>query len=518
MNPSASPRYRLRRLWRALRRPRGKAMNRRQRGAALLTVTIAIAVIGATTADFAYNAQVDMEAAANSRDMLRAEYMARSSVQLAQLLIVVQGSIQRALMSNAATQPLADAIVITDYASFLTQAIGGDAEARGGLGGLIGLDLGSVKGLGTPAGTSMDLNISSEEGRYFLNCGGGGQGQTQKTNLYLLLSAMVQPPRYDRLFNVPDADGVILTREDLARNLIDYTDVDMQRYEAQGGGSGGEERYDRGRDRYEGHNYFLDTMEESHLVRGFSEDVWGAFGGLFTVYGRSDCKILATAITADAWPLVAAMIAASSSDRTAVLDPNTALVAQQVSGMLKSGLPMLKQLAKSGDLKIKCEADQSKCQKLGVAPPPPPKVPPPGAPPLQGAPQGQANNASDSVSLLSDVICSQYVGQLATLGATLAPLSGTAPPQLTTALRPIPMCKGQLAQYLSDQPLGSGAAQTGTRRFFRVEASGAVQRGKTRETKVHIRAVWDAQGFNQNPLCQNHARCNTGTWVYWRID
>ena len=47
MNQSASPRSRLRRLWRALCRPRGKAMGRRQRGAALLTVTIAIAVIGA---------------------------------------------------------------------------------------------------------------------------------------------------------------------------------------------------------------------------------------------------------------------------------------------------------------------------------------------------------------------------------------------------------------------------------------------------------------------------------------
>ena len=45
---------------------------RRQRGVAILTVLMSLALLGATTADLAYNAQVEMEAAANSRDMLRA--------------------------------------------------------------------------------------------------------------------------------------------------------------------------------------------------------------------------------------------------------------------------------------------------------------------------------------------------------------------------------------------------------------------------------------------------------------
>ena len=44
---------------------------RRQRGVAILTVLMSLALLGAATADLAYNAQVEMEAAANSRDMLR---------------------------------------------------------------------------------------------------------------------------------------------------------------------------------------------------------------------------------------------------------------------------------------------------------------------------------------------------------------------------------------------------------------------------------------------------------------
>ena len=138
---------------------------------------------------------------------------------------------------------------------------------------------------------------------------------------------------------------------------------------------------------------------------------------------------------------------------------------------------------------------------------------------LRSADATMRGQAALMLGLSRDVTQRSSIATLPQMADTLASLTGgAAAPKPTVALRPIPMCKGQLAQYLSDQPLGSGAAQTGTRRFFRVEASGAVQRGKTRETRVHIRAVWDAQGFNLNPLCNNHARCNTGTWVYWRID
>src|SRR3954452_21592497 len=76
------------RWWASLQRP-----VKRQRGIALIVVAVTVAVLGAVVGDFAYNARVDLEAAANARDQLRAEYLARSGMQLARLLIKTQQSV-----------------------------------------------------------------------------------------------------------------------------------------------------------------------------------------------------------------------------------------------------------------------------------------------------------------------------------------------------------------------------------------------------------------------------------------
>jgi general secretion pathway protein K len=65
--------------WRRLQRP-VIVRKRRQAGIALIVVTVTLAVLGAVVGDFSFNARVDLEAAANARDTLRAEYLARSSL------------------------------------------------------------------------------------------------------------------------------------------------------------------------------------------------------------------------------------------------------------------------------------------------------------------------------------------------------------------------------------------------------------------------------------------------------
>lgn len=490
---------------------------RRQRGMAILTVLVSLALLGATTADLAYNAQVEMEAAANSRDMLRAEYLATSGIELAKLLIAVQGGMQNMLQSLPAE--FRDAIVITDFAGFLAQAFGGDKEARDGLGAMVGIDLGSVEGMGTPKGTSFDLAITSEEGKFPINCGGGyNPNKEAQRSLYMLLDSLVRPPRFDRLFQVPDRDGVVINREDVPTNIIDWTDVDVSRYSPVGAGSASEETYDKGRDRYEPHNQYFDTIEEMIQVRGVSEDLWAYFGDFFTVYGTQDCKVLASAMEPTAWPLLAAMIAASAVDRTAVFDPNTSFVAQQLAGMLKSGLPMLKSM--SGEL-----------NKLGSCKPDP-RCP-------NATPQTTTNKttstttktatpppASDAIETLSNVICSSAIEKLPQMAESLSSMTGmSSPPTLTTPLKPIALCPGMLARFLRDRPTAAAGAQGGSsagkspRRFFRIDATGSVQRSAQKNTQVHIRGVWDSQSMNMNPVCVNHPSCfKNGTWLYYRLD
>ncbi len=496
-----------------LRRLVRREPTRRQRGVAILVVVVTTAVIGAAAADFAYNTQVELEAAVNSRDSLRAEYMARSGLQLGQLLTAVQGSISS--MLQGLSPELASSIVVTDYAGFLAKVFGGDKESRDGLGALIGVDLGGVEGLGSPRGTSFDLNITSEEGKYVINCGGGYEtisstnSQTQRS-LYQLLYNLIRPIPYDKMFNIADRDGVVISREDLPAAVIDWSDVDAQRYNYFGGAGGSEDRYDKGRDRYEAHNSYFDTVEELLLVRGISEDFWAAFGEMFTVYRGSECKVLAGGVQPEQWPLIAGMIAAAAADKNAVYDPNTALVAQQVAGILKTGLPSLKELTKAVALPP-CKVDASQCVEPGTTGTP---TTPTGT--TTRTPTTPTATASgDAIETLSNLICSPNIAMLPQMADTLASLTGASTaPKPTVALRPIPMCKGKLAQFLSEKPPGNKSG----RRFYRIDATGTVQRSETKSTQVHIRAVWDAQRNNSNPLCTNHSICFTGTWVYFRID
>ncbi len=487
---------------------------RRQRGVAILVVLVTTAVIGAAAADFAYNTQVELEAAVNSRDSLRAEYMARSGLQLGQLLTAVQGSLSG--MLQALPPEFRDAIVITDYAGFLAKVFGGDKESREGLGALLGVDLGGVEGLGSPPGTSFDLNIASEEGKYVLNCGGGfasintANSQTQR-NLYQLLYNLVRPIYYDKMFNLADRDGVIVTREELPAAIIDWSDVDQLRYSPFGSAGGSEDRYDKGRDRYEAHNSYFDTVEELLLVRGISEDFWAAFGEMFTVYRSADCKLLASGVQPEAWPIIAAMLAASAADKNAVYDPNAAIVAQQVAGLLKTGLPTLKQAAQSLGLPA-CKVDESQCKDRS---PPTASGTTTGRPSTAKGATPPAASSGDAIETLSNLICSSSIAMLPQMADTMASLTGgAAAPKPTVALRPIPMCKGVLAQFLAEKP-PSGKSP---RRFYRIDATGTVQRSETKVTQVHVRGVWDAQSNNSNPLCTNHQVCFTGTWVYFRID
>jgi hypothetical protein len=79
-----------------------------------------------------------------------------------------------------------------------------------------------------------------------------------------------------------------------------------------------------------------------------------------------------------------------------------------------------------------------------------------------------------------------------------------------------------LSRFLRDRPpAGAAGGQGGKspRRFYRIDATGSVQRSAQKNTQVHIRGVWDSQSTNSNPVCINHPSCfKNGTWMYFRLD
>ncbi len=446
----------LRRLAARLRRP-----VRDERGVALIMVAVVIATLSAIVAEFSYNARVDLEAAANGRDLLRAEYLARAGMNLSRLLIKVQ---QTVLDPNR--KFLGD-VQIADFASIIVRGFGGDADERAGLGSLLGINAESLKGLGAGKGATFDLLMTSDDGKLNLNCGGGLNDLPRQAALYGVLSALLWPPRYDRLFQSADADGQVSTRDDVARAVLDWADVDETRFEpalngkpASSGSSAEDYRYDASRDPYRPHNHLFDTLEEVHLVRGFGEEVYGSFGELLTVYGT--CKINLGALKPESWPLVAAIIRATVKDdkRTDPLLLDEVLLAALAQRVI------------------------AQSQLLGGF-----------------------QSVSDFVKLVGDPN-----QQINTDPNGTTPATGTA-----TTTSPSSSSSSGVTGIQLDTTKVNQVVTMGPRRIYRIDATGSVERTRERKVQVHIRAVWDATHFNQNTTSSD-PNDRQGTWIYYRLD
>lgn len=451
-------------LTQRLRRPL-----RRQAGFALLIITVTVAILGAVVGEFAYNARIELEGAMNARDQLRAEYLARSGINLSRLIIKVQ---QVALDRNR--QYVGD-LQLADFAPYLMGAFGGSSDEREGLGALLGIDASNIKGLGVGKDASFEVAIGSEDGKINVNCGGGlnpGSGTpttgtqpaagspapiaSPQQALYALLTTLFYPPRYNRLFDSPDAEGQYTTRDELARAILDWGDIDEQRYEPAGGGGNVEDyHYDGHKDSYLAHNNYFDTIDEVQLVRGVGDDFWGSFGEMLTVYGG--CQVNLNAIKPEHWPISAALIrlaAANPQDPVLYDDVQVAALAQQISSyaQLAGGISSTGQFS-----------DMAK--NAGV-----PSMEPAGATGTTGA----------------------------TTAATITALPG---------LTGITLDSARLAKL----------ATVGPRQVYRLESTGTISRPGGKLVQTRISAVFDTTHINQNTT-SNDLNDRQGTWVYWRVE
>jgi len=489
---AASFRVLLRRIYVLLRRSTAllrrniEAAKRRQvspqAGFALLVVVVSVSVLGAIVGEFGYNARVEMESAANARDELRAEYLARSGINLARILIKLQGSV----IDNF--NRMGTDIQITDFAPFILKAFGGSGDDAEALTGLLGITPGSVKGLGAGKDGSFDVAMGVEDGKININCGGGLQvpilppgapqlggmgfnptqtltppgGQAPAQNLYLMLLATMMPQRYNRLFQNEGPDGQFVTREEVASAIIDWSDIDEQKFSPMGASGGNEDyHYDQLKDPYKAHNHFYDTVEEVNLVRGVGDDFWGSFGELFTVYGR--CQVNLRAVTQNNWPITAAIIRAAAADKN---DPT--LLDDTVISALSQQLAMIMMMPAT----LMSTDAIAKSIGMGAALPSMPQL-----------------NPAASAAL----------GQIMTL-----PFPGLPGVKINNAI---------LNQI----------AKVGPREVYRIDSTGSICRAgdcrndKGKKTLVHIRAVFDTMHVNGNTTSID-MNDRVGTWVYWRME
>jgi len=451
----------MKKLWRFLTIERGKgaraAPRRPQGGIALIMVMIAIAITLVITTDFGTSTNIDTLASANYRDQMRSHFLARSSLDLAELIIRLQQRIDG----------MKQKIQITDFADSVMLAFCGSPEE---IQGALGMPADLMKGLGADIGTcGVQGSIKTDDDKINLNCATQvststaptTNGQTPKTTLQAALEGLMYFPAYDPVFDEPDAENYRRDRSTQAAALIDYIDTDTMRVHDRG--TTEDYGYESLKDPYRAKNYPLDTIGEIKQIRGVDDRFWALFGGAFTVYGG--CKTNLSAITDT--QLIAAILMLSAKD------PND---------------PVVVNPAKLFELATLV----ARAREFGMS----------------------FAKTSDFVSFVKDP--SAAVGALASNSSTVGGAQASQAVS-TGALG----TGGQKLGLVLDQAKLDSIASAGARRTYRVEAWGEVESKQKQAdgspvfppVRSTIHGVWDTKVVNQNarkPPVPN------GAWVFLR--
>ena len=297
------------------------AKARGQQGIALLLVLVALTILGAMTADFMETNEVYLATTVNARDAVKAEYVARSGVNLGRLLLSFQAILGKSV--NFPFWQYADMVISTLI----------DSEGEGGPGRSAGVGLPEGDGSGLEDG-DMGVTIVDEDSKINVNLANDRGGRASERMVGQLV-ALMAPVRYDSLFD-RDVEGDESTgREDLLCEFIDWSDPDEDLCDM----SGSEDRsfYQSQEPAYERKNAPFDSLEELHLLKGMDDDIWSALvepdaespeSRVLTVWGKGKVNVN-TAPPQVLFPLVC-MLATGPEGINPCLDPMQSLNLLQI--------------------------------------------------------------------------------------------------------------------------------------------------------------------------------------------
>ncbi|HYG67365.1 MAG TPA: hypothetical protein VD838_06885, partial [Anaeromyxobacteraceae bacterium] len=277
-------------------------------------------------ATVAYDTRVSLEIAGNGRDELRAEYLAKSGVNLSRLVLSFQDRLnkltggqqpsqqqQQQPRSGRGTQQTSQQTSqqqqlqqLQQQAAAMVPQLWSVVPLNSGLlTMLFAEDAGRVEP--PPEGTAVATRAFGDfEGAFEAKIENeGSKINVQLDSSYLngLLGAqwlalvnLVEDRRWDVLFDRDDANGFRVARADLPVYLFDWVDQDNVSAVVTGdpakpfedGSSDENQPYDRGAERYKAKNARFDSLDELYLVAGVSDAFMAAFGDQLTVYLPKD--------------------------------------------------------------------------------------------------------------------------------------------------------------------------------------------------------------------------------------
>jgi general secretion pathway protein K len=261
-------------------RARRARKRRREAGIALVMVMGAIAVLTVMLAEFQDDTSAELASALADRDSVQAEYMARSAINLSRLLIASEPTVRAAiaplfmlLKRNPPQLP------VWEFSDRLLGAFN-DQEAAADFAGTTGVDLSLGKNLGLPGGR-FELTIVDEDSKIDANL--GASNDIAHIRLARELMGLMAPPIYDPMFG-RDAQGNINDRLAICSALVDWADTDdnlfscdLTNTQAASANAKEDAFYQLLPKPYFRKNAPFDSLEELHMVRGFSDDFWATF-------------------------------------------------------------------------------------------------------------------------------------------------------------------------------------------------------------------------------------------------
>jgi general secretion pathway protein K len=265
----------------ARRRSRARHRRRtRERGIAIIMVVGAIAVLTVMLAQFQDDTSAAVASATADRDGLKGEYMARSAVNLARLVIATEPTVRAAisplymLMKSKPPQ-----LPVWEFSDRLLAAFN-DQDTVKDWGNSLGLDMSLGKNLGL-AGGKFQLSIVDEDAKIDVNL--GAANDIAHIRLAREIMGLISPVLYDPMFQARDANGQFHDRLETCAAIIDWADADEQGFNCDTTTnaptrSGVEDSsYSLLQKPYRRKNAPYDSLEELHMVNGITDDFWATF-------------------------------------------------------------------------------------------------------------------------------------------------------------------------------------------------------------------------------------------------
>lgn len=262
--------------------------HQREEGIALVLVLTVLMLMAAFVVDMQENTSTAFQVATTERDRLKAEYIAKSGMNLTRLLIAREPQIRQVVgpLYQMLTKRPPPQLNVWGFANEILSPFN-NLEAAKEEGASVGIDFSQMEGL-KDAGGSFEIISFPENGKINVSSALFRSGNDAKQSMAMQMFALtggLQSPQspYDPMFEQRDADDQFSSRLDIIAAMIDWWDLDQTRsvYDPTNGavseGGGEDTIYSQFKHPYKVKNAPYDSIEELRLIRGVGDDFWSTF-------------------------------------------------------------------------------------------------------------------------------------------------------------------------------------------------------------------------------------------------